>query len=266
MIPRWGLTEHFDGAVDGDVLPERTQVGPTPAFVRTAFTVTAVIVGLAVMAHVLRYALLLVNRSILLNPILAGAVTWLGVALSVLALFAVIGTGVVLTNWLVARRAAAYAVGGTEDPRSPWEIRSGCLIPLANLLWAPVFVTELARVEHRTRTLRPDLIGWWCTWALSYVLMIWAFATSFTRDPQGIANNTVTTIIAYLAGLAALVLAFRVFQGFERNPVDRPARRWVMVPDWAGPAPGKDRDATSARTDAPDPAPRLEAGRREPAA
>jgi hypothetical protein len=41
----------------------------------------------------------------------------------------------------------------------------------------------------------------------------------------------VTTIIAYLAGLAALVLAYRVFEGFERNPVDRPARRWIMVPD-----------------------------------
>ena len=267
MIPRWGLTEHFDGTPDGDAQAEHTQVGPTPEFVRTAFTATAVIVGLAVMAHVLRYVLLLVNRSILLNPILAGAVTWLGVALSVLALFAVIGTGVVLTNWLIARRAAAYGVGGTEDPRSPWEIRCGCLIPLANLLWAPVFVTELARVEHRTRTLRGDVVAWWCTWALSYVLMIWAFATSFTRDPQGIANNTVTTIITYLAGLAALVLAFRVFQGFERNPVDRPARRWVMVPDWASPTTGKDDGAPSPRADdAPDPAPRLEAGQREPAA
>ena len=66
---------------------------------------------------------------------------------------------------------------------------------------------------------------------VGYALLVWAFATSFTRDPQGIADNTVTTILAYLVGLAALVLAFRVFQGFESNPVDRPARRWVMVPD-----------------------------------
>lgn len=267
-IPRWGLSEQFDTASEQDSeQAERARGGPSPSFVRRAFVATSVIVGLAVLAHVIRYALLLINRSILLNPILAGAVTWFGVALSVLALFAVIGTGVVLTNWLVARRAAAYAVGGTEDPRSAWEIRAGSLIPIANLLWAPVFVTELARVEHRTRALRRDVVAWWCTWALSYVLMIWAFATSFTRDPQAIADNTVTTIIAYVAGLAALVLAFRVFQDFERSPVDRPARRWVMVPDWSvdGSAADDDHDP-SEPVDRPDSPARVETGQREPAA
>ena len=62
--------------------------------------------------------------------------------------------------------------------------------------------------------------------------MVCAFsiATSFTTDPQGIADNTVTTVIAYLLGLAALLLAARVYFGFERTPVDRPVKRWVMVP------------------------------------
>ncbi|MFC7674754.1 DUF4328 domain-containing protein [Mycolicibacterium sp. GCM10028919] len=230
VIPRWGLTDHFDGPQDATDAPEERD-GPSAATVRKALIGTAIVVGAAVVVHLIRYVLLLVNRSVLLHPLVAGAATWFGVALSVLAAFAVVGSAVVLTNWLIARRASAYAVGGGTDPRSVWELRAGCLVPIANLVWAPVFVFELARTEGRLSRLRTDIVAWWCTWLVSYALVIWAFATSFTRDPQGIADNTVTTIIAYLAGLAALVLAYRVFQGFERNPVDRPSRRWIMVPD-----------------------------------
>lgn len=232
-VPRWGLVEHFD-APDGQPDQAAARRGPPPATVRLALVATAILVGAAVFAHVVRYALLLVNRSVLLHPFIAGAVTWIGVALSALVLFAVVASFVLLTNWLIARRAAAYAAGGVEDPRSTWELRAGCLVPFLNLVWAPVFVLELARVENRTARLRGAVIAWWCAWVVGYALLVWAFATSFTRDPQGIADNTVTTILAYLVGLAALVLAFRVFQGFESNPVDRPARRWVMVPDEGG--------------------------------
>ena len=49
-------------------------------------------------------------------------------------------------------------------------------------------------------------------------------------EAQGIADNTVTVIIAYLAGLAVLVLLWRVLDGFVRAPVDRPLHRWVIAP------------------------------------
>ncbi|WP_237571976.1 DUF4328 domain-containing protein [Mycolicibacterium lacusdiani] len=230
VIPRWGLTDHFDGPLAATDAPEERD-GPSAATVRKTLIGTAIVVGAAVFIHLIRYVLLLVNRSVLLHPLVAGAATWFGVALSVLAAFAVVGSAVVLTNWLIARRASAYAVDGATDPRSVWELRAGALVPIANLVWAPVFVFELARTEGRLSRLRTDIVAWWCTWVVSYALVIWAFATSFTRDPQGIADNTVTTIVAYLAGLAALILAYRVVQGFERNPVDRPSRRWIVVPD-----------------------------------
>jgi hypothetical protein len=70
---------------------------------------------------------------------------------------------------------------------------------------------------------------WWLVWVASTALSVFSIATSFTTDAQGIANNTVTTIVAYLAGMAALLLAMKVFGGFERQPVERPTRRWVMV-------------------------------------
>jgi len=72
---------------------------------------------------------------------------------------------------------------------------------------------------------------WWIVWLFSTAVAGFSIATSFTQDAQGIADNTVTTIVAYLLGLAALLLAMKVFLGFERQPVERPAKRWVIVRD-----------------------------------
>ena len=42
-----------------------------------------------------------------------------------------------------------------------------------------------------------------------------------------------TTIVAYLIAMATMVLVGRVLIGFERRPVERPAKRWVIVADAA---------------------------------
>jgi hypothetical protein len=100
-----------------------------------------------------------------------------------------------------------------------------------NLFWAPVFVLELAGVEERLNWLRRPIVVWWIVWVVSYVVSIFSIATSFTQDAQGIADNTVTTIVAYLLTMATLLLAMKVFLGFERQPVERPTKRWVVVRD-----------------------------------
>jgi hypothetical protein len=38
-------------------------------------------------------------------------------------------------------------------------------------------------------------------------------------------------IVAYLIGLAAVLATAKLFEGFERKPVERPAHRWVVVAD-----------------------------------
>jgi glucan phosphoethanolaminetransferase (alkaline phosphatase superfamily) len=153
------------------------------------------------------------------------------VLISVIALFMVVASLVVLTNWLIARRAAAFAHHRRDDPRSASSLRLGCLVPLVNLFWAPVFVIELAGVEERHNTLRRPIVLWWIVWVFSYAVSIFSIATSFTSDAQGIADNTVTTIVAYLLTLTTLLLAMKVFLGFERQPVERPSKRWVVVRD-----------------------------------
>jgi Domain of unknown function (DUF4328) len=79
--------------------------------------------------------------------------------------------------------------------------------------------------------LRRRIVAWWLAWLASYAVSIFSIATSFTTDAQGIADNTVTTTVAYLLALATLLLAAKVVLGFERQPVERPSRRWIAVPD-----------------------------------
>lgn len=243
-VPRWGLTENFVPPVEQAV--ERR--GPSAKAVRVTLTVTMAVLGAAAFVHLVRYILLIINRTTLLNPWVAAAATWGGVAISVIAVFMIVAAAVLLTNWLIGRRAAAFAHRGEPDPRSPWVLRLGALIPFANLLWAPVFVIELARAEDRARWLQRPIAVWWLVWVASTAVSVFSIATSFTTDPQGIADNTVTTIVAYLFAAAALFLVLQVFLGFERQPVERPSRRWVVVGDGSQ-APGEPESGQSTSTD-----------------
>lgn len=224
-IPRWGLSEHFAPPAQKTV----DRRGPSATAVRLTLTATMAVFGAAAFVHLVRYVLLIINRTVLLNPWVAAAATWGGVAISVVAVFMIVASALLLMNWLIARRAAAYAHRGVPEPRSRWALRFGCLTPFVNLLWAPVFVIELAETEGRSRWLQRPILVWWVVWLASTAVSVFSIATSFTTDPQGIADNTVTTIVAYLFAAAALFLVLQVFLGFERQPVERPSRRWVIV-------------------------------------
>jgi hypothetical protein len=73
--------------------------------------------------------------------------------------------------------------------------------------------------------------GWWLLWLLSIVTSVFASVTSGAQDAQGVANNTVAMIVAYLLALVAVLATAKVFEGFEAKPVERPAHRWVVVAD-----------------------------------
>jgi Domain of unknown function (DUF4328) len=255
VMPRWGL---IDPALTSAAAKEPAgPVGPSPWVLRATLTTMCTVLAAAIVLHALRYLLLIINRTTLLQPLLAGLVTWLCVLASVGAVIAVIGTAVVLTRWLIARRAAAFARRGWPDPRSVWALRAGCLIPFVNLLWAPVFVIELSDAEDQHARLHRPIMVWWGVWLASTAVSVFASATAFTQDAQGIANNTVSFIVAYLFALATVVATAQVVFAFERKPVERPAHRWVMVP--VEPAGGPDESA--AESAAP-----VESERQEPAA
>ncbi len=262
VIPRWGLYEQFDtGAEDSQADAQRN--APSAASVRRTLVIAMIGLGVAAALHVIRYALLLINRTTLLNPVVAAIGTWLPVTAGVFAVFALVAAALVLANWLIARRAAAFAHAGSPDPRSSRELLAGCLIPLVNLVMAPVFVIELARVEKRSGL---RIVSWWIAWFVAYLLSIASIVTTiltiFYPGAQRIADNTVITIMAYLLGLAALLLVMKVFDGFERSPVHLPSKRWVMVSAGRPPEPGA---ATAVEAPAVE-APAVEAEDRNPAA
>ena len=255
FIPRWGLIDRPPPTAT-DAAAERSTASESS--VRITLMVTAAVFALAALAHIARYGLLLLNRSVLLPPLVAVASLLMGILVSLAAIVAVIATGVVMTAWLIGRRAEAFAAQGQEDPRPEWTLWAGCMVPVLNLFWAPVFVIELAQAENARERMRTPITLWWLGWVLSTLVSAWAIWTSSATEPQGIADNTVTVIVAYLAGLAVLVLLWRIFDGFVRRPVQRPAHRWVIVAqDVESEAPESDGAVDSATVESQD---------REPAA
>ncbi|MGH3541008.1 MAG: DUF4328 domain-containing protein [Mycobacterium sp.] len=265
-IPRWGLVDRIDPGIAGQASAVRQ--APPAARVRAALFASVVVLGLAALVHVVRYVLLIINRNTLLNSVVAVAAVGLGVLVSLAAITAVSICAIVLTRWLIARRAAAFTHCGRSEPRPGWALWVGCLlppsialvlaitfavllatlghpaswalmagcvaiccIPLVAVVWALVYVIELAKTEQHYSRLRRTIWGWWLLWLLSSVTSVLATVTGGAQDAQGIANNTVAMTVAYLLASAAVLATARVFEGFERKPVERPAHRWVVVAD-----------------------------------
>lgn len=233
-IPRWGLLDPI--AVPAPAEQHTVRRAASPAVVRATLLAAGAVFALAAAAHVVRYLLLLVNRTTLLPPLVANGALLIGVLASLAALAAVVATAAVSTSWLIGRRAAAFARQGVPDPRPEWALWAGCLVPLVNLVWAPVFVIELAAAEQARDRLRAPIITWWLAWVFATGVCGWAMWTSGATEPQAVADNTVTVIVAYLAGWAVLILLWRVFDEFVRRPVERPLHRWVVVRDTAAAA------------------------------
>ncbi|MGD1172756.1 DUF4328 domain-containing protein [Mycobacterium seoulense] len=233
VMPRWGLADRVEqtpAAAEAAARP-----GPAVPMIRTTLFVSVLVLGIAALVYAVRYVLLIINRNTLLNSWVAAGADWLGILASVAAIAAVLTSGVMLIRWLIARRAAVFAHHGLPEPRSTRTLWAGCVVPLANLLWAPVYVIELAIVEDHYSRIRRPIVQWWVAWVASYLISVFAMVTSFASDAQGIANNTITMVFAYLLAALTVAAAARVFEGFERKPVERPAHRWVVVSDEPAP-------------------------------
>ncbi|ABK71262.1 DUF4328 domain-containing protein [Mycolicibacterium smegmatis] len=240
-VPRWGLHQDFAVAEERQ---QAQRTGPAAHTVRLVIVLAMIALAGAAFAHIVRYILLLVNRTVLLHPVIAWGGVLLGMLASLLVLAIMTITVVMLISWLVARRREAYSQRGQEDPRSPLELWICALAPVVNLFMAPVFVLELARADNRMTLLRRPIAVWWIVWVLSAIVATWSivstvYVTFFNNTPQNIADNTVTVIIGYLLGLTTLLLTYRVFQGFEATEAQgRSVRRWVVVAEGAKPPAG----------------------------
>lgn len=253
VIPRWGLVDRAAQVTPAPLdVPAKT--GPSARTVRAVVFATLVVLGVAALVYSVRYGLLIYNRNTLLNSWVAAGADWLGIAASVIAMVAMLASFVLLIRWLIGRRAAAFGHRGLLEHRQTPMLWAGCLAPFAQLLFAPVFVIELALVEDHYERLRKPITLWWIAWVISYFVSLWAIVTTFSTDAQGIANNTVLVVLGYLFAAVTVATAARVFEGFERKPVERPAHRWLAI------------DPDQPTRNAPSPDPPVELEGQEPAA
>lgn len=202
-----------------------------------ALFATAVLFAVAAAAELGRYLILLRNRTRLIEPPLL----WFSDALvNTAALFALIMalvSAVAALGWLIEVRRAAFAAAGSSDPRSPRMLALGCLIPVVNLIWPGVFLTEVVSGGADPRP-RNAIRLWWAVWVFGGLL---AVATLFWRTADSLqaqADGVLFTAFADAVAAAVAVLTLWVMRTIEGRDLDgrrRLARRWVIAVDPATP-------------------------------
>ncbi|MCE5290601.1 MAG: DUF4328 domain-containing protein [Nocardiaceae bacterium] len=198
--------------------------------------ITAAVFVIAAVAEVGRYAILVYNRTRLVDQWLvygSDAAVWIaGVAAPALGLY----SAVACSSWLVRTRREYFARTGSRDPRSRWRIWVGCLVPGVNLVMPGVLLTELtAESEPRVRR---QVRAWWVAWVvgagLAVVALLWRRADSLQAMADGVLFYAWTDLVA--AGIAVLTLKLiRAIEGRTLAGRQRAVHRLV-------PATGPARD------------------------
>lgn len=229
-IPRWGL---YDRPADD---PREQKPRPLATLTRWAYTAlsaTALLFGVAAVAELGRYLLLLRNRTRLIEPPLL----WFSDALvNTSALFALIMalvSAVAALGWLIEVRRVLFAAAGRTDPRSPRLLALGCLVPVVNLVFPGLFLTEVVADRADPRPLRAVRI-WWAVWVLGGLVAVaalfWRGADSLQAEADGVLFTAATDALA--AAVAVLTLwVMRTIEGRDLRGADRLARRWVIAVD-----------------------------------
>lgn len=167
--------------------------------------VVVVVSGIAAVAEVWRYVLLLFSRSDALSPEAVGvsdALVWFGGWSSVVA---TIAAGVLMISWSLWTYRAAADRAGTRAWRSRRWVVAGWVVPGWNLV-APGSL--LAETEHTALDLPPErrpspsreLLVWWALWAaclvLGAVVLVWRFRTGTQALADGVVLHAWADVLA----------------------------------------------------------------------
>ncbi|WP_224392730.1 DUF4328 domain-containing protein [Pseudonocardia sp. ICBG1293] len=167
--------------------------------------VVVVVSGVAAVAEVWRYVLLLFSRSDALSPAAVGvsdALVWFGGWSSVVA---TIAAGVLTVSWSLWTYRAAADRAGNRPWRSRRWVVAGWVVPGWNLV-APGSL--LAETEHAALELPPDrrpspsreLLVWWVLWAacvvLGAVVLVWRFRTGTQALADGVVLHAWADVLA----------------------------------------------------------------------
>lgn len=144
-MPRWGL--HVEPPARDTERESKDR--SAAASVRTVLTATIVLFALAALAEVFRYALMLRNRGHLVHQLTVAISDATALVFGYAAMVFVVVSAVVCARWLVRARARAYEAAGEREPRRPRWMYAGLLVPVVNLVYPGVYLSELALARCR---------------------------------------------------------------------------------------------------------------------
>lgn len=234
QIPRWGLS---DPPAQPVAVPKR-RLGAFADRVGVLLLATAAMFAVACGAELGRYGILLRNRTRLIDPLLLTFSDYLLYFSALLALVLALASALALLGWLIEARRVAYGQAGRRDPRSVRSLALGSLIPVVNLLWPGVFLTELVSVSAQDRPVDPRVLRavriWWCVWVSSGVIAVAALLSRMADSLQAKADGVLFTAFtdAVAVGVAVLTLwVMRMIEGRDLFGHTRIARRWMVAVD-----------------------------------
>lgn len=234
-IPMWGLR---DRQASDD--PAATSRDPRDLLV-AGFQIAGAALAASAAAHLLRYILLVVNRSTPLPQWLIWVSTALVIAAGVVALLSFGIGATAFARWVIGERVDAYRSAGRRDPRRRWLVAALAVIPLVNVVGAPLLLHEAAAAragEWSARgadgLVRRRLNRLWVAWVLVNALAAATAITIWVAYRSG-SIQTGANALLLVAVTAAVSSAFafwaaerlpRVFGTVDEEP---PARRWVPI-------------------------------------
>lgn len=226
QVPRWGLTDR-PPTDTGESPPTRgdqlAELAPT------LLTATAALFLAGAFAELFRYAVLLYNRTTLVPPAVLAVSDGLVFTFGVMAPVVAFAAAAASVAWLVEARRTAWERAGRSEPRSGLTLAVGCLVPVVNLAWAGVFLTELAGLVPRIRRL---VRWWWATWTAGGILLVasvaWRSHDSLQARANGVVLAAVVDLVAAVVALLTLLVTRRVHRlDFLGRPRGR--ARWVVT-------------------------------------
>ena len=228
-VPGWGL-------IDQPVVPE-VETPARDIDLHLWLRRLGPIVVAGAFAHLLRYAVLALNRS---RPI----PTWLDlfttIAVLVLGIATVAAAVVTLyyfARWVIGGRAASYQLIDRRDPRSPRMIALLSATPFVNVAGAPFLLAEAATAAggdagaRALRRIQKIAIGWGLVNLVGLIALVYRFiawrSDALQTDADALGWVTLSFVLSavfvYWAGprLAGTLVT-------EPAPVAQPARRLVV--------------------------------------
>lgn len=233
--PGWSLYQ--------DYVPQRPKEPRTRVWGSYAASFLMVAVGLylgAGLAELVRYGVLLYNRTRLVSPAVVYASDFLVAVTFLAAVMCAVLAAVSAACWLVDFRREWFARLGRRDTRSVREQLLGYLLPIVTLWYPATRMTEMLTDQRAADAYgdrrEPVLLKvrvWWTLWAATWACQLLSLVWRQTADTiQAQANGVQFAVLTHVlaAGCALMTLiVMREFVQLRENTRQRSLKRWVIA-------------------------------------